>query len=165
MDIFLILWVTGAVAFIAFCLVIIIGAPFLPTKPVYVEKALDMLNLQPGDTLLDLGSGDGRMLVAAAKRQIYSVGYEVNLFLYLYSLLTTLKYRNYTHIVLGNFWNKQLPEANGVFVFLLQPFMKRLNIKVINNYKKPPKLVSFVFTIPGKKPTKVSDSLYLYTYE
>ena len=163
MSVFTVIWIVGALAFIAFGMVVMIGAPFLPTKKEYVEKALDMLDLKPGDRLLDLGSGDGRMLVAAAKREIYSIGYEVNFFLFLYSLLKTLRYRKYIRIICRSYWSADLPKADGIFVFLLKPYMRRLDEMLKKNYKKPPRLVSFVFKIPNKKPAKTKDSLYLYT--
>jgi hypothetical protein len=149
---------------VAFGLVVAVGAPFLPTKKEYVEKALDMLDLKSGDTLLDLGSGDGRMLAAAAKRGIYGIGYEVNFFLYVYSLVKTMRYRKYVRIICRSYWSVELPKADGIFVFLLKPYMKRLNNKLLSNYKKPPPLVSFVFKIPNKKPNESKDSLYLYKF-
>lgn len=157
----------GGVLFIAFCLVAIVGAPFLPTKKAYVEKALDMFALKPGETLLDLGSGDGRMLTAAALRKIHTVGYEINFFMYLYSLVATMRHRKYVRIIWGNYWNRQLPDADGIFVFLLQPYMKRLDSKLTRNYKgkRSPRLVSFVFTVPDKKPSRQQDGLYLYDYQ
>ena len=47
------------------------GAPFLPTLRKRVNDALDLLDLKEGQTMLELGSGDGRLLRAAAGRQIY----------------------------------------------------------------------------------------------
>ncbi len=42
--------------------------PYVPTPPVVVEEMLRLANVGPGDFVMDLGSGDGRILIAAAKK-------------------------------------------------------------------------------------------------
>src|SRR5476649_1826273 len=42
--------------------------PYVPTPPVVVEEMLRLANVGPGDFVIDLGSGDGRILIAAAKK-------------------------------------------------------------------------------------------------
>ncbi|MCA9342401.1 hypothetical protein KC950_00090 [Candidatus Saccharibacteria bacterium] len=149
--------------FIAFTFVVAFGAPFLPTLKQRVPEALDLIDLKTGQTLLELGSGDGRILIEAAKRDLNAVGYELNPLLVVYSKLITLKYRKQIKIKWGNYWNKNWAEADGIFVFLLQPYMTKLNQKIIKQ-DKPIKLVSFAFTIPNKKITKEKSGLYLYNY-
>lgn len=154
-----------AVLFVAFTFVIAFGAPFLPTLKDRVPEALELINLSPGDTLLELGSGDGRVLVEAAKKEINSVGYELNPLLVLYSRVRTIKYRKNVKIIWGNYWQKQWPKVDGVFVFLLQPYMEKLDKRIVQNYPDGVKLVSFAFTIPGKKPSQEINGMYLYTYK
>lgn len=154
-----------AVVFIAFTFVILFGAPFLPTLPKQVEPALDLLDLKPGQTLLELGSGDGRILKAAAERGIYAVGFELNPFLVVLSMLKCLKYRQYVTVVWGNYWHKDWPKADGIFTFLLNPYMPKLDEKLKAYKHKPIKLVSFAFEVPGKKPAKQRQGLFLYNYK
>jgi hypothetical protein len=152
------------ILFVCFVFVIAFGAPFLPILKPQVPRALDLIDLKPGDKILELGSGDGRILIEAAKRGIYSVGYELNPLLVIYSWLLTIRYRKFVKIIWGNYWHKKLPPADGIFVFLLQPYMEKLDTKIIQEAKKPIKLVSFAFTIPNKKPAKESKGLFLYRY-
>jgi hypothetical protein len=154
----------SAVFFIAFTFVIAFGAPFLPTLKQRIPDALDLINLRSGQTLIELGSGDGRLLKAAAERGIVSVGYELNPLLVVYSKIATLKYRRLVTIRWGNFWNQDWPPADGIFVFLLQPYMEKLNAKITQTYPSGVKLVSFAFTIPGKKPHRIVNGMYLYNY-
>ncbi len=162
------LWLTTVVlcfiGFVCFVFVIAYGAPFLPTLKPQVAKALDLIDLKPGQTLLELGSGDGRIMVEAAKRGINSIGYELNPLLILYSLWLTRKYRDKITIKMANFWKVQLPKADGVFVFLLTPYMQKLDEKISTENQSRLKLISFAFAIPGKKPSKTSDGLFLYKY-
>ena len=43
------------------------GLPSVPTKPDRIRKALKLVNLQPDEMLYDLGAGDGRVLLIAAR--------------------------------------------------------------------------------------------------
>ena len=51
---------------------------WVPTSEALVEKMLDLAQLKPDDTLIDLGSGDGRTVIAAAKRGATALGIEYN---------------------------------------------------------------------------------------
>jgi SAM-dependent methyltransferase len=147
-----------------FCHAMFIGAPYLPARQRYVEQSLDMLGLQPGQTLLELGSGDGRVLLAAARRGLHAVGYEINPLLFAYSWLRTRHYRNQVRIIYGNYWQQPLPPADGIYVFLLQQYMPKLDAKLKSELKQPAKLLSFAFYIPGKRPIKEAEGIYLYQY-
>lgn len=159
------LFVSLVAIVLLFGFVVFYGAPYLPTLGQQTETALDLLDLKKGQTLLELGSGDGRVLIAAAERGIMAIGYEINPILVIISTLRTRKYGNNVRIVWGNFWHKQWPPTDGVFVFLLDKYMNKLDKLIIQKYTtKSVKLVSFAFKIPGKKPTKSKQGLYLYTY-
>jgi SAM-dependent methyltransferase len=160
-------WWFAVFAFLVLCFsfMLLFGAPYLPTLKGQVETALDMLDLRPGQTMLELGCGDGRVLRAAAKRGLNVVGYELNPLLVIAAYIVTWRYRKQVKLVWGNFWTKTWPPAEGIFTFLLQKYTKTLNTKIVHNMPKPVKLVSFAFTIPDKKPTKVIKGLYLYTYK
>lgn len=154
-----------AIGFVAFTFVIAFGAPYLPTLSPQVGKALDLIDLSEGQTLLELGCGDGRVMVAAAERGWNVIGYELNPILALICWVRTRKYGGRAHVVWGNFWHKKLVHADGIFVFLLQPYMAKLDKKIIQETSKPVKLVSFAFHIDQRRPEKERDGLYLYVYK
>jgi SAM-dependent methyltransferase len=52
--------------------------PYVPTPNDVVEKMLDVANVGPGDYVIDLGSGDGRIVIAAAKRGAYAHGVDID---------------------------------------------------------------------------------------
>src|SRR5690606_558532 len=111
-----------------FVFVIFYGAPYLPTFKKSVDEALDLIDLQAGQTLLELGCGDGRVLIAAAERGLKVVGYELNPLLAALSWVRTRKYAGRVQVVWGNYWTKSFPEsADGIFVFLLQKYMPKLD--------------------------------------
>ena len=156
--------VFGILVFL-FGFVVLVGAPYLPTLDNHKKQALDMLNLKPGNTMLELGCGDGRVLVAAAERGIRCIGYELNPILVLTALWQTRKYRKLVTVRLRNYWGVKLPEADGIFVFLLPKYMPKLNNKIIQEFGKPVKLISVAFEIPGKKPSRKGKGLFLYEYK
>jgi predicted RNA methylase len=54
-------------------------APFVPTPPEVVSRMLELAEIKQGDVLYDLGSGDGRIVLAAAKKfGIRAVGFEID---------------------------------------------------------------------------------------
>jgi hypothetical protein len=152
------------VVVLLFGVVVLFGAPYLPTLGVQTELGLDMLALKPGQTMLELGSGDGRVLRTAARRGWHVVGYELNPLLIIISYVVTWKYRQQVKIIWGNYWRRDWPKANGVYVFLLNKYMPKLNNKIIQEYGKDVKLVSFAFKIPGRQATREEKGVFLYEY-
>ena len=152
------------VLIISFGGVLLFGAPYLPTLKNQVDVALDLIDLKPGDTLIELGSGDGRVLKAAAKRGIVSIGYELNPVLYMISLVYCFPERRLISIHFQSFWRAPLDQADGIYVFLLDRFMNRLNKKIAQEIKKQTRVVSFAFAFPGRNCTKHIKGLNLYEF-
>lgn len=163
-----IVWLVLVVVVLLFGFVVLFGAPYLPTLQPQTKQALDLLNLKPGQTLLELGSGDGRVMRVAAERGLTVVGYELNPLLVLVSLVVTWRYRKQVTVRWGNFWRAKWPPTDGVFVFLLDKYMKKLDTKVTQvaaEQKRPIKLLSFTFQVPGKVPAKRHEGILLYLYK
>jgi hypothetical protein len=144
--------------------VLLFGAPYLPTLPKQVQVAMDMVNLKPGQTLLELGCGDGKVLVAAAQRGWRVVGYELNPLLVVLCKLRTWRYHKLVSVRWGNFWTKHWPPADGIFIFALPRYMKRLDKKIIQSSRGPVKLVSFAFPIPNRTAVRIREGVHLYRY-
>lgn len=150
--------------FFCFAFVLLFGAPYLPTLKPQIATFIEAANLKPGETILELGSGDGRVLLAAARAGLNATGFELNPVLALLSYIRTFKYRKQVRIVWGNFWTHPWPEASVIFVFLLPKYMEKLDKKIIQYNHKPIMLVSFAFKIQGKKTYAQKNNLYLYKY-
>ena len=148
-----------------FGFVLLFGAPYLPTLSKQVEAGLDLLDLKPGQVLLELGCGDGKVLLAAAARGWTVVGYELNPLLAGLAWLRTRRYGKRVQVICGNFWTTAWPVADGIFVFLLDKYMIKLDSRIAELDHRPIKLVSFAFQIPTKKVIKSQQGLYLYEYK
>lgn len=153
-----------AISILMFGFVLLFGAPYLPTLKKSTTEALDLLNLKPGQMLLELGSGDGHILREAARRGIYSVGYELNPLLVVWSKLMCWPQRKYIKVIWGNYWNYKLQQTDGIYVFLLDRYMKKLDKKITHEITQKVRLVSYAFEIPGKKPAHKLNGLYVYNY-
>jgi precorrin-6B methylase 2 len=98
------IWILLLIIILAFQFVVLfLGAPYVPTLHKQREIALDLLKLKPGQTLIDLGCGDGAMLIEAAKRGIKVVGYEINPLLVFIAWARTRRYSKNVKIIRGNF--------------------------------------------------------------
>jgi len=153
------LLVTGA-----FAIAGVAGAPYVPIRRRDSRSLLDIAKLKPGQTLVDLGSGDGQLLRLAAARGIRCIGYEINPVMVLVSRLVCWRYRRLVTIHLANLWQVKLPPADAIYVFLMPRFMSRLDRKLQSELTRPTTIISYVFEIPGRQPTSHGAGSYIYHY-
>ncbi|HVX23953.1 MAG TPA: hypothetical protein VG992_01260 [Candidatus Saccharimonadales bacterium] len=158
------IWLIILLVVLCFGGVLLVGAPYVPTLTPQVRIALELADLKPGETLIELGCGDGKVLLAAAKQGLQVVGYELNPLLALMAWLRTRRYRQQVRIIWGNFWHKDWPSADAIFTFLLPKYMKKLDTKIVQYKHKPVKLVSHAFVVPGRRPTTQRAGVFLYRY-
>jgi hypothetical protein len=149
---------------LAFAIAGLLGAPYVPILRRDSQALLKLANLQPGQTLVDLGSGDGRLLRAAAAQGIRGIGYEINPFMVLTSRLVCWRYRRLITIHWANLWHTKLPPADVIYVFLMPRFMTRLNDKLTTELTQPTRVISFAFEMPGRTPTQRNTNTFVYEY-
>lgn len=152
------------VIILLFSIVVFMGPPYLPTRHKQVQAALDLLDMQPGETLLDVGSGDGRVLLAALERGYKAIGIELNPLLVLVSIIVTWKYRSQVRIVWGSFWGLPWPRADAIFTFMLPKYMSKFGARVEAWHTKPVAVASYAFKIPDKESKEERHGVYLYHY-
>ncbi len=157
-----ILVIVLAFGILAFGGVLLYGAPYLPTLRPQIQTAFNLLALKKGQTLLELGCGDGKVLIAAAERGYHVIGIELNPFLAFIAWLRTRKYGAAVQVIWGNYWRMDWPKADGVYVFLLDRFMPRLDERM-HSYGGP--LVSVTFQISGQEPVVAQNGVFLYHYD
>lgn len=151
---------------LCFSFVVFVGPPYVPTLTPQVKTALDLLDLKPGQTMLELGCGDGKVMIAAAQRGWKVTGIELNPMLVLVCKIRTWRYRKQVTVKMGNYWNTRLwGPADGIFGFVLPKYMTKLD-RLIDRWRgaKPTRLASFAFKIPNKKIDKERDGVFLYVY-
>jgi hypothetical protein len=144
----------------------IIGAPFDPSRKKAVEKILFLATPKKGDVSVDLGSGDGRLVLAFAHRGIEAHGFEINPFLVLYSKYKAkkLKLKN-AHFHWKNFWKSDLSKFNIVTIFQIGYIMPKLEKKLLSELPKGAKIISNTWKFPNLTPKKIDDKIRLYVKE
>lgn len=144
---------------------IVLGAPYVPAHRKDMEIALELSELKAGETLLDLGCGDGRALRAAARRGANAIGYEINPVVWLVAWLWCWPQRDRISVRFGDFWGHQLPKCDVVFVFLIRRHMPRLERKLLTEAQPGLRVASYVFTLPTQRPVAAKGPVTLYRFE
>lgn len=138
------------------------GAPYVPTHRRSIIQALALLNLKPGELLLDLGSGDGRLLAAAGRRGWRAIGYEINPFWWAVSRLATWRWRDRVSVKMTDYTQADWPaQTKAVYIFGSKLALSRVARK-IQNWPKPLRVVSYGFTLPGYKSQRQEEGFWLY---
>jgi SAM-dependent methyltransferase len=164
MEVAVLVWLILGLVFMAFGLIPLKGAPWLPSLKPHRKAAFDLLELKPGQTIIDLGCGDGRFLKAAAKRGCYAEGYELNPFMFAVAWLVTRRYFKRVKLHFGDMWKADVSQADAVYVFLFDRYMRQLDSKLKAEAKPGLLLASHTFQIPDRKPLAKRYGIYLYKY-
>lgn len=155
------------VVILLFGLVVWFGPPYLPIMRQQSDAVFDLLDLPSGATILELGSGDGRFALAAARRRYRVVGIELNPLLVLWSRALTWRHRDQVSIHWGDFWRRRWPDdIDAMYVFLLDKYMAKLDGAITKRYSGDKvRLASYTFQIPNKTPDDQKDGVFLYLYK
>jgi SAM-dependent methyltransferase len=136
-----------------------VDAPYIPTPQNVVEKMLELAEVQKDDLVYDLGCGDGRIVVTAAKRYgCRAVGFDNNSERVKESRESAKKngVESLVTIQQRDIFTLDLGKADVVTLYLLP----RLNIKLIPQLQKlkpGSRIVSHDFAMRGVKPEQVVD--------
>jgi predicted RNA methylase len=152
-------------------------APFVPSPIPVIQRMLQLAELKPGEVLFDLGAGDGRSVIMAAKAfSARAVGVELREDL-AKKALSTIHENGLTDrvtIVNGDMFTVNLTSADVVFLYLTTSANEKIRPKLENELKSGVRVVSHDYEIIGWKPEKVenfcenpqlgypSHTLYLY---
>lgn len=142
------------------------GAPYVPSRRRFVEKAFsELYPLSSSDVVVDIGSGDGRVLRAAANKGARAIGYELHPILVLMSRLGSLQ-KPLVKTVWRNAWRVQLPDdVTLVYIFSVSRDSKRMAKKLVaeaTRLRRPLNVMTWGSGLEGLQPTKTLDAYRLY---
>ena len=126
---------------------------------------LEMAEVGSGDIVYDLGCGDGRILLAAARRyHARAVGIEIDPLRYLWCqfLITILGQRKQIQIIFGNLFTKNLSEADVVICYLMPDALTKLEKKFKTELRSGTRVVSNRFTFPTLDKIQEDGDAILY---
>ncbi|XP_062067831.1 ATP synthase subunit C lysine N-methyltransferase isoform X2 [Lepus europaeus] len=141
--------------------------PFVPATTKQIENVVKMLQSRSG-SLVDIGSGDGRIVVAAAKAGFTAVGYELNPWLVWYS-----RYRAWregvhgsTKFYISDLWKVSFSQYTNVVVFGVPQMMPQLEKKLELELKDDARVIACRFPFPHWSPDHVTgegtDTVWVY---
>lgn len=152
-------------------------APFVPSPVQVIQYMLKLADLKAGEVLFDLGAGDGRTVMMAAKSfGARAVGVELreDLAKKALSSIHDNGLSDRVTIVNGDMFGVNLTSADVVFLYLTTSANEKIRSKLENELKKGVRVVSHDYEIVGWKPDKVehfcenphlgypSHTIYLY---
>ena len=143
------------------------GAPWVPTSLSRIRKMLELAEVGPDDVVYELGCGDGRLIVTAARRYgARAVGIEIDPLRYAWcqALITVLGLRDRVRVVYGDFFAQDLSEATVVTCYLLDSTNRKLQKKLLSELAPGTRIVSHMFAFPELHLLHYDnqDQLYLY---
>ncbi|MEW6302497.1 MAG: 50S ribosomal protein L11 methyltransferase [Verrucomicrobiota bacterium] len=122
-----------------------------------IEQILRMAQLKPGDVVYDLGCGDGRILVTAAKKYgVKGVGVDIDP-LRVKESIENVRTNKLDHLITikeADMFTVDISQAT-VLILYLGPHMNLKLLPQINQMKPGSRVFSFDFDTPGVKPTEV----------
>ena len=152
------------------------AVPYVPTKRRVIDATLDALKLGDATSLYDMGSGDGRVVIAALMkyRKLRGVGVEARHGFVALSRITAWMrgISGRAKFKTGDLFDIDLSKETHVYAFLSHPMMARLEPKFEKELKSA-RLVSLGFPLPKRRPTETIElehgskhynKLYVYEY-
>ena len=144
---------------------------YVPTPQAVVEAMLAAAEVTSADVVYDLGSGDGRIVITAA-RQFGARGVGIDIDPALVAKATAnaaaAGVSDRVRFVTGNIFSADISEATVVTLYLLQSLNERLRPKLVRELKPGTRIVSHVFSMgpewPPLRTLRVGASpVYLWT--
>ena len=152
--------------FLLFMYALIFGGPYAPVAENRIKTMIKLLKLKKGDKMVDLGSGDGRIVIAFAKLGVDSYGYEINPVLVAWSRfkIRQLGLEKLAHIYFSDYWQQNFSKFKAVTLFTSPLVVGRVGRKMKRELKSGSMLVSNSFKFPGMKHVKEENRVYLYKF-
>jgi SAM-dependent methyltransferase len=144
------------------------GAPWAPTSLRKADRMLRMAGLERGQRLVDLGAGDGRVLILAARRfGAHAVGIEIDPVRCLIgnALIALFGVRRRARIVHGNLFEFDVSHADVVTLYLLQGTNQRIRPLLQEQLRPGAKVISHSFPFVGWTPVAIDERNRLFLYE
>ncbi|XP_030630463.1 ATP synthase subunit C lysine N-methyltransferase [Chanos chanos] len=141
--------------------------PFVPATSAQVENVLKVLQTRSG-SLVDIGSGDGRIVIAAAKKGFQAVGFELNPWLVWYSRYKAWRegVHRGTSFHRADLWKVSFAQYSNVVIFGVPQMMEQLEDKLQRELHISAKVVACRFPFPTWTPDHVAgegiDTVWVY---
>ena len=153
-------------------------APYVPSPEFVIRKMLELAELRAGEKLYDLGSGDGRVVISAARdfnAEAFGIEIKEDLVIQSTQRVKELRLEDRAHIIHGNFLEVDFGDADVVTAYLTTSANAQVKPKLEQQLRLGARVVSHDYEFPGWTPTKIESlvepggalfthTLYLYRF-
>ncbi len=138
--------------------------PYVPSPPEQIETIFRLIKIIPGQKSIDLGSGDGRLVIAMAKRGLEAHGFEIREKYVRRAKLNIIKQglQGKAFIHQGDFWEENLGLYDIVSIYGMAAIMDELEKKFTRELRPSTLVISNGFKIPHWNTWKEEEHLYIY---
>lgn len=176
MYFFLILWlvilILLAICLIVYAAVLVMLAvpyrlPFVRLGDEHTKGVVRMLGDLSGRKVVDLGSGDGKIVIALALAGAEAHGHEINPALALWSRfrIRRVGLSNRAYIHRSDFWKEDMGQYDAITLFGIRGIMPELEKKMIGEMRSGSRIVTVRCEFPNWQPTTVENKVFLYMKE
>lgn len=138
-------------------------APYVPTNSAKMSAPLKLAGVRKNKRFYELGSGDGRVVLEAAKMGALSYGIEQSWLRVWWSRYLAKKFKLKNAVFYhGNIFDRHYYPADIVFIYMLQPCIDRLETKLKNELKKGAVIITQTYHFKHLKPFKTHQNFKLY---
>ena len=141
---------------------------FVPTPAEVIEKMLDLAKVTARDVVYDLGCGDGRIVIAAAKRGARAVGIDIDpkRISEANANAKAEKVTDKVRFIENDLFDSDIGEATVVTLYLLSRLNEKLKPKLLKELKPGTRVVSHAFDmgdwVPEQKANVGGTNVYLW---
>ena len=134
------------------------GAPYIPLEREVVKEVIKLADIKADEIFYDLGSGDGRVVIAAAAAGARSYGVEIDKLRIAYSrlMIRLAGLDRHATILEQDIFATNLAHADVVFLFLLPETNEKLEQKLEQELKPGARVISAAFHFPNWKPLTIN---------
>ncbi|MBI2688727.1 MAG: class I SAM-dependent methyltransferase [Acidobacteria bacterium] len=135
-------------------------APYVPTPQEIIDRMLEVAHARLGDTVIDVGCGDGRILVTAVQKfQAKAIGIEIDpkLAAQASDTIMRLGLKNKARVLRADVFDADLSPADIVTMYLTTSFNEKLRPKFEKSLRPGTRVVSHDYGIRGWNPVEVEE--------
>lgn len=141
------------------------GAPYAALGEKKLAKMIALAKIKNGERACDLGSGDGRIVIALAHAGAVADGLEINPILHLLALQNLRKKHvgENAHVFLRDLWKTNLSKYDVITLYGNFPMMARLEKKLQKELRPGARVISNHFQFPHWKSENAVDDIFVYS--
>ncbi len=141
-----------------------IQVPFVTTSSDTLKTVIELADVKENERVVDLGSGDGRVVIEFAKHGAMVEGYEIKEDLIKRSVerINALHLQKKVTIYNESFWNIDISVYDVIYIYGMRSIMPKLENKLDAELRPGAKFISNIFRLPHWKPKKTENEVNLY---